>query len=114
MKEIALDVNPKWLDYLNYYYVNSAMVIMACMIPLLLFSFGGLYVYYNYCHPWVSEGISLGFEPIALDEGFHTSFGSSEQSEGKTIIFLHISLLQILTSHYGYSLESNVKKISNF
>ena len=32
-------------------------------IPLLLATFGILYTFYQYFHPWTSEGISVGFEP---------------------------------------------------
>ena len=39
------------------------MIFIICMIPLLLFSFGLIYIYYTYCHPWVSEEVSVGFEP---------------------------------------------------
>ena len=34
------------------------------LLPLLFLSFGFLYVYYKKCHPWVSEGVSVGFEPL--------------------------------------------------
>ena len=88
-KESTLEVNPQWLDLLlNTKYVKNSMMIMAGMIPLLLLSFGFLYVYYNYCHPWVSEGISVGFEP--MDNGFWRPFLSQEHSQGnlKTICSL--------------------------
>ena len=39
------------------------MIFILCMIPLLLFSFGLIYIYYTYYHPWVSEEVSVGFEP---------------------------------------------------
>ena len=32
-------------------------------VPLLAATFGMLYVFYRASHPWVSEGISVGFEP---------------------------------------------------
>ena len=32
-------------------------------VPLLIATFGLLYVFYRVFHPWVSEGISVGFEP---------------------------------------------------
>ena len=32
-------------------------------IPLLLLSFGLLHLYYTVCHPWRSEGVSVGFQP---------------------------------------------------
>ena len=34
------------------------------MIPLVMTSLGLLYIYYVHCHPWVSEGVSVGFEPL--------------------------------------------------
>ena len=33
------------------------------MLPILGMSFFFLYVYYKYCHPWLKEGVSVGFEP---------------------------------------------------
>ena len=33
------------------------------MFPILLMSYGFLYLYYTECHPWKSNGISVGFEP---------------------------------------------------
>ena len=63
LKGSTLEVEPVWLDLLDSYYIKSAMMFAAGVIPLLLISFGFLYVYYNYCHPWVSEGVSVGFEP---------------------------------------------------
>ena len=34
------------------------------MMPLLLIlSFGLLHIYYKHCHPWIKEGVSVGFEP---------------------------------------------------
>ena len=63
LKASTLEVEPMWLDLLDSYYIRSAMIFAASMIPILLVSFGLLYVYYNYCHPWVSEGVSVGFEP---------------------------------------------------
>ena len=41
----------------------SAYVIIFAMVPILLSSFGLLFLYYKKCHPWLSEGISMGFEP---------------------------------------------------
>ena len=32
-------------------------------LPLLLLSFGLLHLYYTVCHPWRSEGVSVGFQP---------------------------------------------------
>ena len=84
-EESTLEVNPQWLDLLNYKYMKYAIICMAGMIPMLLLSFGLLYVYYKYCHPWLSEGISVGFEP--MDEGFENSFSSSNQS--KSMLLIH-------------------------
>ena len=39
------------------------MIFTISMMPLLSLSFGFIYVYYTYCHPWVSERVSVGFEP---------------------------------------------------
>ena len=80
LKRSTLEVNPQWLGLLNTYYVKSAMIYMASVIPLLLISFGFLYVYYNFCHPWVSEGISVGFEPE--DNECWRPFSSQGHSEG--------------------------------
>ena len=81
LKASTLEVEPVWLDFLNSYYIRSAMIFAACMIPILLISFGFLYVYYNYCHPWVSEGVSVGFEP--QDNEFWQPFSPQGQSSGK-------------------------------
>ena len=93
LKESTLEVNPQWLglintriskkSLINTTYVKRAMMIMAFMIPVLLLSFGLLYVYYNSFHPWVSEGISMGFEP--KDNGLWRPFSASQIScQGKT------------------------------
>jgi hypothetical protein len=41
----------------------SVQLFIACSIPLLLATFGMLYAFYKFFHPWTSEGISVGFEP---------------------------------------------------
>ena len=33
------------------------------MLPCLLLSFALLLIYYKCCHPWLKEGVSVGFEP---------------------------------------------------
>ena len=38
-------------------------LFIAGSIPFLLATFGMLYFFYRVCHPWLSEGISVGFEP---------------------------------------------------
>ena len=43
------------------------MMLTIFMIPLLLTSFGLLYLYYNHCHKWVADGISVGFLEGSLD-----------------------------------------------
>ena len=92
LRESTLEVNPCWLGLLETYYMKSAMTIMASMIPLLLISFGFLYVYYHHCHPWVSEGISAGFEP--MDNEHWKPFSSQKYSHGMILIFtLQIFLL---------------------
>ena len=65
----TLEVEPVWLDLLDSYYIRSAMIFAACMIPILLISFGFLYVFYNYCHPWVAEGVSVGLNPRTTSSG---------------------------------------------
>ena len=91
LKESTLEVNPQWLELLNFYYVKYAMMILAGMIPMLLVSFGLLYVYYNYCHPWKSEGISVGFEP--MDKGYEKTFSSPKYSNGICLNFPQMSML---------------------
>ena len=40
------------------------MSALTLMLPILGMSFFFLYVYYKYCHPWLKEGVSVGFEPM--------------------------------------------------
>ena len=37
---------------------------LTLMLPFLILSFALLYVYYKHCHPWLKEGVSVGFEPL--------------------------------------------------
>ena len=80
-KESTVEVNPAWLEILDAYYMKCAIIFVSAMIPLLLISFGLLYVYYEYCHPWVSDGVSVGFEP--LDNGLWKPFEAKERNLGK-------------------------------
>ena len=64
----TIEVNPSWLGLLDIYHFKSAIMCACGIIPMLIVSFGLLYVYYNHCHPWVSEGISVGFDPLANQE----------------------------------------------
>ena len=41
----------------------SVQIFITTSIPLILSTFGMLYLFYRKFHPWVSEGISVGFEP---------------------------------------------------
>ena len=83
LKRSTLIINPQWLEFLTTFHAKWAMVCSACMIPLLLISFGFLYVYYNFCHPWISEGISVGFEP--RDTEPWRPYSNQQKSEGKSI-----------------------------
>ena len=82
LKASTLEVEPVWLDMLDFYYIKNAMIFAAGVIPILLISFGLLYLYYNNCHPWVSEGVSVGFEPQDND-GLWEPFSSQVHSRGK-------------------------------
>ena len=64
----TIEVNPSWLGLLDIYHFKSAIMCACGIIPTLIVSFGLLYIYYNHCHPWVSEGISVGFDPLANQE----------------------------------------------
>ena len=47
-------------------YPEYATLLKVCALvsyPALILSFGFLYLYYQKCHPWKSEGLSIGFEP---------------------------------------------------
>ena len=90
-KESTVEVNPAWLEILDAYYMKCAILFVSAMIPLLLISFGLLYVYYEYCHPWVSDGVSVGFEP--LDNGLWKPFTTKEHSSGKKFTKLLNSIL---------------------
>ena len=82
----TLEVDPDWLDLLDAHYMKISMIFAACMIPMLLVSFGMLHVYYNHCHPWTSEGISFGFEP--KDNGFWKPFSPQGHHKSKFLSFL--------------------------
>jgi hypothetical protein len=77
----TLEVEPDWLDLLDSHYIKISMIFAACVIPMLLVSFGMLHVYYNHCHPWTSEGISFGFEP--KDNGLWKPFSPQGHSKSK-------------------------------
>ena len=62
------------------------------MVPLLLLSYGLLYIFYTWCHPWLSEGVSLGFEP--RDQGMWRHQGGSEQGGLAGSLILKLKLLQ--------------------
>ena len=47
------------------------------MLPILGMSFFFLYVYYKYCHPWLKEGVSVGFEPMDQEMWKYSSAPSS-------------------------------------
>ena len=54
-----------WLEILDGKWVNLLVTILTLgTLPLLLLSFGCLHLYYTRFHPWRSEGVSLGFEPL--------------------------------------------------
>ena len=38
-------------------------MFIVCTIPFLTATFGLLFVFYRFFHPWASEGVSVGFEP---------------------------------------------------
>ena len=82
LKASTLEVEPLWLDLLDFVYIRNAMIFAGGVIPLVLISFGLLYLYYKYCHPWVSEGVSVGFEPQD-NNGFWEPFSSQGHSRGK-------------------------------
>ena len=82
----TLEVDPDWLDLLDAHYIKISMIFAACVIPMLLVSFGMLHVYYNHCHPWTSEGISVGFEP--KDNGLWKPFSPQGHYKSKFQSFL--------------------------
>ena len=81
----TLDVCPLGSDHMRL-----SMMILTGMVPMLLVSFGFLHLYYCYCHPWVSEGISAGFEPMGN--------GLWKSSDGmlNMILYLHKYFLDVL------------------
>ena len=95
-KESTVEVNPAWLEILDAYYMKGAVIFVSTMMPLLLISFGLLYVYYEYCHPWVSDGVSVGFEP--LDNGLWKPFEAKEHHLGKifTEVLNSIQIVRII------------------
>ena len=99
-KESTVEVNPAWLEILDAYYMKCAILFVSAMIPLLIISFGLLYVYYEYCHPWVSDGVSVGFEP--LDNGLWKPFTAKEHSSGKKFTKA-LNSIQIHTLIHVYS-----------
>ena len=56
------------------------------MLPILGMSFFFLYVYYKYCHPWLKEGVSVGFEPKDQEMWKY----SLAPSAGTKIIYPHM------------------------
>ena len=61
----------KILVWLSSNFSFSVNVLAVGMVPLLALSYGLLYAYYTFCHPWLSEGVSLGFEPRDLGRWMH-------------------------------------------
>ena len=57
-----------------------AVSALTLMLPILAVSYAFLYVYYKWCHPWLKEGVSLGFEP---NDQEMWKFSSSSSSGGK-------------------------------
>jgi len=54
-----------WLEILDGKWVSMLVTMLTLgTLPLLLLSFGFLHLYYTRFHPWRSEGVSLGFEPL--------------------------------------------------
>ena len=53
------------------------MSALTLMLPILGMSFFFLYVYYKYCHPWLKEGVSVGFEPMDQEMWKYSSATSS-------------------------------------
>ena len=82
---------------LEFYYMRLSMMILTGMVPMLLVSFGFLHLYYKYCHPWVSEGISAGFEPMGND--LWKPFSSQGSSDGMLNIIFFPSINTIQLSH---------------
>ena len=85
----TLDVCPLGSDHMRL-----SMMILTGMVPMLLVSFGFLHLYYKYCHPWVSEGISAGFEP--LDNGLWKPFSSQGSSDGMLNMILILLFRNVL------------------
>jgi hypothetical protein len=79
-RAIDLEGNPVFTAPLHSHYMRLSMILLLGVVPMLLVSFAFLYIYYNYCHPWVSEGISAGFEP--MDNGLWKPFSSQGSSDG--------------------------------
>ena len=48
------------------------------MFPILLMSYGFLYLYYTKFHPWKSNGISVGFEPKDNETNYEVNIAASE------------------------------------
>ena len=61
---LVLEINPGWLGLFKSYSFFIGMAFSVGIFPTLVLSFGLLYCYYTYFHPWVSEGVSVGFEPL--------------------------------------------------
>eukprot|EP00092_Neocalanus_flemingeri_P011540 GFUD01012436.1.p1 GENE.GFUD01012436.1~~GFUD01012436.1.p1 ORF type:complete len:649 (-),score=97.52 GFUD01012436.1:25-1743(-) len=64
LRQSTAVTNTFWLQILNVPVVElQVRYITLGMFPLLFLSFGLLHFYYKKCHPWLSEGVSVGFEP---------------------------------------------------
>ena len=84
-------------------FINLTVLVqlfIVASIPLLIGTFGMLLIFYRVFHPWVSEGISVGFEPsrekhehmmediYSLGDGENEALGKNFETE-KASSLLH-------------------------
>ncbi len=63
LHESRMATHMRHLEVLTYSAPKVAIALMVCLnLPLMIFSLGLLYFYYNTRHPWKSQGVVVGFE----------------------------------------------------
>ena len=76
------------------------------LVPLLLLSYLLLYTFYTSCHPWLSEGVSLGFEPRAGGRWRH----QQEAPEGSSRVIPTYTRVQALSQTGGADTGTTILK----